>query len=151
MITKFHVILETPNEKRICIMWARRTINAWTLPVDLWAGHFSEAELLWYLATNQYFCHSLSTPILISQLSNCFSTLLQCLKTWTRSCHFCLQNPLKILIVYNISLNSYLWMICATFFSSFFSHCSSLHDHVPALPDYSPVPEHHSSPLLGLD
>ena len=109
-------------------------------------GHLSEAEHHWYSAPSQCFCHSLSTPILISWLSRCFSTLIQSqlLKPWTRSCHFHLQNPSRTPTAYHIYLNAYPWMFCATFFPSFFSHSLSLHL-------CSRCPEHHASPVLCLD
>ena len=126
MITKLHVILETPNGKRICIYADKMTSNAWILPVDpggAWSRDW--ASLVLAPISISATAHQLH---LYSPSSSCFSTLLHghLLKTQTRSCHFHFQYPLRTPIAYNLHLNSYLWTICATFFSGFFSRCLAL-------------------------
>ena len=48
VVTKFHVMLETADVKRIDTY-----VNAWSLPVDPWVGLPSEAKLYRHLVTNQ--------------------------------------------------------------------------------------------------
>lgn len=86
LVAKFRVILETAKVKgkKVCADVFQEDHPCLDLPRGPLLGHFPKIESPWDLASN-LFRSNISTPVLISWLSNGFSTLLQQLlfKTWT--------------------------------------------------------------------